>query len=94
MRAIWNGKVLAESTATINVEGNEYFPPESIKTPFFDKNDHHTMCPWKGVASYYDLVVNGERNPNAAWFYSDPKPAADNIKNYVAFWRGVEVEEN
>lgn len=94
MRAIWNGQILAESSKTINVEGNEYFPAESIKKFLFDKNDHYTLCPWKGIASYFDIVVNGETNENAAWFYSDPKAAAENIKNYVAFWRGVEVSEN
>ena len=94
MKAIWNGQVLAESSETINIEGNEYFPEESIKKLFFDKNDHHTLCPWKGIASYYDIVVGGETNANAAWFYSDPKSAANNIKNYIAFWRGVEVKKD
>jgi len=94
MKAIWNGQILAESAETINVEGNEYFPPESINKIFFVKNDHHTLCPWKGIASYYDVVVDGETNTSAAWFYSEPKTAANNIKNYVAFWRGVEVEKS
>ena len=94
MKAIWNGHVLAESSETINVEGNEYFPLESIKLSFFDKNDHHTLCPWKGIASYYDIVVDGKTNASAAWFYSEPKSAASNIKNYIAFWRGVQVTEN
>ncbi len=91
MKAIWKGQVLAESTQTVNVEGNAYFPSESIDSQFFEKSKHQTTCPWKGVASYYTLSVNGEKNENAAWFYPDTKHAAEKIKNYVAFWKGVEV---
>ena len=91
MKAIWNGKVLAESNATVIVEGNHYFPPESIHQEYFQPSDKHTTCPWKGVASYYNVVVDGQVNKDAAWFYADPKPAAKQIKDRVAFWRGVEV---
>ena len=91
MKAIWRGHVIAESDKTINIEGNEYFPPESINSEYFRKSDFHTICPWKGVATYYDIKVNGDINENAAWYYPDPKPAAREITNYVAFWRGVEV---
>ena len=92
-KATWEGTVLAESNQTIEVEGNQYFPPESIRSEFFHPADHHTLCIWKGTASYYDLEVNGKRNPGAAWFYPEPKSAASQIKNYVAFWRGVNVEK-
>ena len=92
MKAIWNGKVLAESNATVIVEGNHYFPPESIHQEYFQPSDKHTTCPWKGVASYYNVVVDGQVNKDAAWFYADPKPAAKQIKDRVAFWRGVDVK--
>ncbi len=92
-KATWEGTVLAESNQTIEVEGNQYFPPKSIRSEFFHPTDHHTLCIWKGTASYYDLEVNGKRNPGAAWFYPEPKSAASQIKNYVAFWRGVNVEK-
>ena len=92
-KATWEGTVLAESNQTIEVEGNQYFPPESIRSEFFHPTDHHTLCIWKGTASYYDLEVNGKRNPGAAWFYPEPKSAASQIKNYVAFRRGVNVEK-
>jgi len=92
-RAIWEGTVLAESGDTIEVEGNPYFPPDSVKREFFHPSESHTTCPWKGRASYYDLVVNGKSNPNAAWYYPEPSKAAANIRNYVAFWRGVRVEK-
>jgi len=92
MKAIWNGKVLAESNATVIVEGNHYFPPESIHQEYFQPSDKHTTCPWKGVASYYNVVVDGQVNKDAAWYYPDPKPAAQQIKGRVAFWRGVEVK--
>ena len=92
MRAVWNGQVLAESDATVEVEGNAYFPPEAIRRDFFAPSDQHTTCPWKGVASYYDVVVDGSTNPGAAWYYPEPSPAADNIRDHVAFWRGVTVE--
>lgn len=91
MKAIWNGKVLAESQETINIEGNAYFPHDSIYTDYFTESKLHTTCPWKGLASYYTIVVDGERNENAAWFYPNPKDAATEIKNYIAFWHGVEV---
>lgn len=91
-KAIWNGVVLAESDKTIMVEGNHYFPPDAINKEYFKTSDYHTTCPWKGVASYYTVVVNGDENPNAAWYYPTPKDAAKQIANYVAFWRGVKVE--
>jgi uncharacterized protein (DUF427 family) len=91
MKAIWNGEVLAESDETIVVEGNHYFPPEAIKEEYFQENSAHTVCPWKGSANYYDVVVNGDVNGGAAWYYPAPKPAAKNIEGYVAFWRGVRV---
>ena len=92
VKAIWNGVVIAESNQTQMVEGNHYFPPNSIKRDYFQPNSSTTVCPWKGVASYYDVVVNGERNKGAAWYYPPPKSAAQNIKDHVAFWRGVKVE--
>ena len=91
-KAIWNGVIIAESNQTEIVEGNHYFPPNSIKREYFQPNTTHTTCPWKGVASYYDVVVGGQVNKGAAWFYPDPKPAASNIKDHIAFWRGVQVE--
>lgn len=91
MKAIWKDTVIAESDRTIVVEGNHYFPPESLKTEFFQPSQTHTTCSWKGVASYYDVKVNGEVNKDAAWYYPDPKVAAAHIKGYVAFWRGVKV---
>ena len=91
MKAIWKNVVLAESDATIVVEGNHYFPPESIKKEYFRESDNHTTCYWKGVANYYDIVVNGEVNKSGAWYYPAPKEAARHVKNYVAFWRGVQV---
>lgn len=93
MKAVWNGKVVAESDATVVVEGNHYFPPDSIRRELFVESDHTTVCSWKGQASYYDLDVDGERNAQAAWFYPDPKPAAAEIRGHVAFWKGVEVSE-
>lgn len=92
-RAIWNGVILAESEQYQSVEGNTYFPPDSIKSEFFRKSETHTTCPWKGVASYYDIVVNGQVNKDAAWCYPSPKEAAKKIKDYVAFWKGVEIEK-
>lgn len=93
MRAIWKGEVLAESANTVVVEGNHYFPPDSLKSEHFRPSQHHTICPWKGTASYYDVVVDGEVNAEAAWYYPDPKPPAREIKDHVAFWRGVEVTD-
>lgn len=91
-RAIWNGRVIAESEAFEEVEGNVYFPPEAVKREFLRSSETHTVCGWKGEASYYTLEVDGETNPDAAWYYPDPKPAAAKIKDFVAFWRGVAVE--
>jgi uncharacterized protein (DUF427 family) len=91
MRATLNGTVIAESDATIVIEGNHYFPPESIKREHFAESAHHTSCSWKGTASYYDVTVDGETKPNVAWFYADPKDAAAEIKDYVAFYRAVNV---
>jgi len=91
-KAIWNGTVLAESDRCEVVEGNQYFPPEAIKREYFKESDTHTVCPWKGTASYYDVVVNGQTNKDAAWFYPIPKDAAKHIAGYVAFWHGVAVE--
>ena len=91
MKASWGNTVIAESDETIVVEGNHYFPPQSIKTEYFQASATHTTCPWKGVASYYTVRVGDKSNPDAAWFYPEPKDAAGAIKNYVAFWRGVKV---
>ena len=92
-KAMWEGTVLAESNQTIEVEGNQYFPPDAVKKEFFKSSAKHTVCPWKGTASYYDVEVNGKRNQDAAWFYPEPKPAASQIKDYVAFWKGVRIEK-
>jgi len=91
-KATWNGTVIAESDQTEIVEGNHYFPPDSLKQDYFQQTDHHSSCPWKGTASYYDVIVDGETNKNAAWYYPEPKSKAENIKGYVAFWNGVQVE--
>jgi len=91
-RALWNGAVIAESDACEQVEGNQYFPPESIRREYLRESQTHTTCPWKGVASYYDVVVNGQVNKDAAWYYPAPKDAAKNIAHHVAFWHGVKVE--
>lgn len=93
MKATWNGQVLAESNETIEVEGNQYFPPGSVNMEHMKPSDQHTTCPWKGEASYYTVEVNGETNANAAWYYPQPKPEATHITGYVAFWAGVEVSE-
>jgi uncharacterized protein (DUF427 family) len=90
-KAVWNGKVLAESDETVIVEGNHYFPRESVNNEFLQESNHHTVCPWKGVASYFDVVVDGQTNRNAAWYYPEPKPAANMIKGRIAFWKGVQV---
>ena len=92
MRASWRGATLAESDDTVVVEGNHYFPFEAINREHFRESSTHTSCPWKGLASYYDVVVEGEVNRDAAWYYPEPKPAARGIANRVAFWRGVVVE--
>ncbi|HEY9704594.1 MAG TPA: DUF427 domain-containing protein [Allocoleopsis sp.] len=90
-QAIWNGTILAQSESTIVVEGNHYFPFESIKKEYFKESNTHTTCGWKGVASYYDIEVSGKVNKDAAWYYPQPKDAAKKIAGYVAFWRGVQV---
>lgn len=91
MKAIWNNKVIAESDETVIVEGNHYFPKSSIKSEYFKDSSLHTVCPWKGQASYFTVEVDGERNEDAAWTYAEPKKAAEKIKDHVAFWRGVEI---
>ena len=91
-KATWKGAVLAESDDCVVVEGNQYFPPVAVRPEHLRASATHTTCPWKGVASYYDVVVDGEVNPDAAWYYEDPKPAATAIRGRIAFWRGVRVE--
>jgi uncharacterized protein (DUF427 family) len=91
MKAIWNDVTLAESDDTVVVENNHYFPPDSVKREYLKESDTHTTCPWKGEASYYTVVVNDEVNKDAAWYYPEPKEAAQQIKDYVAFWKDVEV---
>ena len=93
MKAIWNGAVLAESDKTIVVEGNHYFPPDSVNREYLQESSTRTTCPWKGLASYYSVVVDDQPNRDAAWTYANPKSAAAQIKDHVAFWRGVKVEE-
>jgi uncharacterized protein (DUF427 family) len=93
MKAIWNGEIVAESDETIVIEGNHYFPPGAIKADYFKSSATHTTCPWKGVASYYDLEINGDVNKDAAWYYPEASELAKGIKGYVAFWKGVEVTE-
>ena len=92
-KAIWNGVVLAESDRGEIVEGNYYFPPDALNQDFFKASNTHTSCPWKGEASYYTVVVEGQENKDAAWYYPTPKERAKNIQNYVAFWKGVKVEK-
>ena len=91
MKAIWNNTLIAESDDTVLVEGNHYFPESALKREFVTFSNHKTSCPWKGQASYYSLIVNGEVNVDAVWYYPDPKPEAANIKGMVAFWKGVKV---
>jgi len=91
-KAVWKGSVIAESNATVVVEGNQYFPPDSLHREFLKPSATTSQCPWKGKASYYDVEVNGERNADAAWYYPEPSDAAKHIKNHVAFWRGVKIE--
>ena len=93
MRAIWEGQILAESNNTIIVENNHYFPPASINKSLFVNSDTTSTCPWKGIASYYTIIVNNRENQDAAWYYPAPKEAAAEIKDYVAFWRGVKITE-
>lgn len=92
MRAMWNGVVLAQSDDTIVVEGNHYFPATSLRRELFRNSGTHTVCGWKGVASYYDVVVGEQVNADAAWYYPDPKSAAEHVRDRVAFWKGVTVE--
>ena len=92
MKAVWNGATLAESDKTIVVEGNHYFPPDAVNHELFQASQTHTICPWKGEASYLSVAVDGQTNNDAAWFYPSPKPAAAEIKDYVAFWHGVKVQ--
>ncbi len=91
MKAIWNDQVIAESDKTVIIEGNHYFPPESIKKEFFKDSSTHTTCPWKGQASYYSLKVDGKENTDAAWYYPNTSELAKGIKGHIAFWKGVEV---
>jgi uncharacterized protein (DUF427 family) len=93
MKAYWNNQLIAESNQTIVVEGNHYFPPGDVRKEFLKESSHTTVCPWKGKASYYDIEVDENKNSAAAWFYPEPKDAAAHIKNYIAFWKGVEVKE-
>lgn len=92
MRAVWKGQVLAESDETVVVEGNHYFPPEAVRREFFTPSEKTTVCSWKGLASYYTVNVDGADNHDAAWYYPEPMEAAAQIRDYVAFWRGVTVE--
>ena len=91
-KATWEGAILAESNKTVELEDNQYFPPDAVKQAYLKPSATHTVCPWKGTASYYDVEVNGKTTRDAAWYYPEPKPAASQIKGYVAFWRGVKVE--
>lgn len=93
MKAIWNNEVIAESDNTVVIEGNHYFPHDSIRKEYFKPSNAHTTCPWKGVASYYTLEVNGDQNSDAAWYYPETSELAKGIKNHVAFWKGVKVED-
>ena len=92
MKALWKNAVLAESDKTVVVEGNHYFPPEAVHRQYLKPSDTHTTCPWKGQASYYHIEVDGDVNEDAAWYYPGPKDAAQNIKDHVAFWKGVAVK--
>lgn len=92
VKATWNGQVIAESNDTVVVEGNHYFPRSSVKANLLQDSQHTTVCSWKGTASYHDVVVDGKVNKDAAWYYPTPKSEASNIKDYVAFWKGVDVQ--
>lgn len=92
MKATFNNTVIAESNETLIVEGNHYFPPASVRREFLQNSDTHTVCPWKGEASYYDVVVDGVREKDGAWYYPEPKEAADHIKGYIAFWKEITVQ--
>jgi len=91
VKATWNGVTLADSDETVEVEGNHYFPPDSLKREYFAESDRRSVCPWKGMASYYDVTVNGEVNQAAAWYYAEPAAAARQLEGHVAFWKGVQV---
>lgn len=93
MKAIWNNKVIAESNDTVIVENNHYFPPETLNKDYIKESEMHTVCPWKGTASYYTIAVDGKENQDAAWYYPETSPIADKIKGRIAFWRGVEITE-
>nr|WP_145549410.1 DUF427 domain-containing protein [Variovorax boronicumulans] len=92
MKAVWNGKVIAQSDDLVLVEGNQYFPMDALDRQYVTFSNHKTTCPWKGQASYYSLLVDGELNQDAAWYYANPKPEAAQIKDRVAFWKGVKIE--
>ncbi|HEY7099352.1 MAG TPA: DUF427 domain-containing protein [Terriglobales bacterium] len=92
-KATWEGATLAESSKTIEVEGNQYFPPDAVQMRYMQPSSNHTVCPWKGTASYYDVVVNGKTNRDAAWYYPETKQEASHIKGFIAFWKGVSVEK-
>ncbi|MCC6615418.1 MAG: DUF427 domain-containing protein [Anaerolineae bacterium] len=91
-KAIWKGVIIAESDETVLVEGNHYFPRQTVKSEYLRSSGTHTVCPWKGQASYYSIEIDGQMKRDAAWFYPEPKPAAREIKDHIAFWRGVKVE--
>lgn len=93
MKAIWNSQIIAESDNTVQIEGNHYFPMDSIKKEFYESSNTKTTCHWKGEASYYSLNVNGQINKDAAWYYPNPKAMASGIKSHVAFWKGVKIEK-
>jgi uncharacterized protein (DUF427 family) len=93
MKAVWNNQILAKSDETVVVEGNHYFPISSLKSKFFTQTEHTSYCPWKGTANYYTINVRGKENENAAWFYIEPKEKANEIKDHVAFWNGVDVTD-
>ena len=94
MKAIWNQQVIAESDDTVVVEGNYYFPPDSVKREFLQDSATTSVCPWKGTANYHTLKVDGQSNPDAAWYYAEPKPAADQVRGRIAFWKGVQISES
>jgi len=91
MQAIWNDKIIADSNDTVIVEGNHYFPADSVRKQYLKPSNTHTTCPWKGIASYYSIEVDGDTNTDAAWYYPEPKNAAMNIKGRIAFWKGVKI---
>jgi uncharacterized protein (DUF427 family) len=93
MKAVWKGKIIADSEQTLIVEGNHYFPPSSLNREYFRDSETTSICPWKGTANYYTITVDGSENRDAAWYYPSPLAAAAEIKDHVAFWRGVEIVE-